>query len=160
MNTASNISIDMLKNHPDTIPSLAKIWQELIGKIWAPEISLNDIRHRFQQHTNDNCLPLTIAAFHAAQPVGMCSLRDNDGIHTDLKPWLGSLVVHPAYQNRGIGKMLIDSIKQKAQDLGFTTLYLFAHDKLTADYYIRAGWKIIEKTEFEHNEVIVMKIAF
>lgn len=49
----------------------------------------------------------------------MCSLRVNDGIRPDLTPWLGSLVVDPKYQKQGIGKMLVDEMKEKAKKLGF-----------------------------------------
>ncbi len=34
------IKIDLLKNHPNTIPALAHIWHEVLGKIWMPEIEI------------------------------------------------------------------------------------------------------------------------
>ncbi len=38
--------------------------------------------------------------------VGMVSLRNNDGIRRDLTPWLGSLVVNPAYRQRNVGNTI------------------------------------------------------
>ena len=32
--------IDLLKNHPDAIPALANIWYEVLGKIWFPELTI------------------------------------------------------------------------------------------------------------------------
>ena len=34
------ISIDYLKSHPDTIPALAEIWHEVLGKIWVPDVPM------------------------------------------------------------------------------------------------------------------------
>jgi hypothetical protein len=30
------INIDLLKNHQNSIPKLAEIWHEVLGKIWMP----------------------------------------------------------------------------------------------------------------------------
>jgi predicted N-acetyltransferase YhbS len=89
----------------------------------------------------------------------LCSLRDNDGIRPDLAPWLGSLVVDPAYQNQGIGTMLIDRTKQKARTLGFELLYLFAFDRTIPEYYERLGWRKIGMDEFKGYPVTTMEIA-
>ena len=31
------IKIDLLKNHPNTIPTLAHIWHEVLDNIWVPQ---------------------------------------------------------------------------------------------------------------------------
>lgn len=136
---------------------MARIWHKGIGKIWSPNTSLAQIELRFQGHMNDNILPLTLVAICNETPVGMCSLRTNDGIKTDLMPWLGSLVVDPAYQRQGIGKMLIDAIKQKTKELGYDKLFLFAHGDETAGYYKKLNWNVIETDNFQGDEVIVME---
>lgn len=152
------ITIDLLKNHPDTIPKCAKIWHEVLGKIWAPEISIKRVIQRFTDHLNENVLPITFVALDAEKPVGMCSLRNNDGIRTNITPWLGSLVVDPAYQKRGIGNQLIDATKNKAKDLGFSKLYLFAFDPTIPDYYTRLSWTLIGIDEFKGHPVTVMEV--
>jgi N-acetylglutamate synthase-like GNAT family acetyltransferase len=58
-------------------------------------------------------------------------------------------VVEPAYQKQGIGNFLIDAIKSKARDLGFSKLYLFAFDSTIPDYYTRLGWIVIGMDEFK-----------
>lgn len=152
------ITIDLLKNHPDSISRLVEIWYKILGKIWVPDVSIEDVRDNFQKHLNDNSLPLTLVAFSSGVPVGMCSLRENDGIRPDLTPWLGSLVVHPHYQKRGIGKLLIKSIQDKGKNLGFKTLYLFAFDASVVDYYVSLGWKKIDQEEFKGHIVTLMEI--
>ena len=91
------ITIDLLKNHPKSIPKLAIIWHDVLGKTWVPDIPVSRVIERFNDHLNDKTLPLTFVAIENNMPVGMCSLRENDGIRPDLMPWLGSLVVDSAY---------------------------------------------------------------
>ena len=154
----NDIAIDILKYHPKLLPEVAKIAYEGIGKIWIPGMQLEHAIERYEKHLNDSSLPLTMVAFYKNTPVGICSLRTNDGIRPDLTPWLGSLVVRPEYQRLGIGKILIDAVKQKAQDFGFNKLFLFAFDAAgTANYYSNLGWEIIGLDSFKDHKVIVME---
>lgn len=151
------ITIGLLKNNPETIPTLAKIWYEVLGKIWVPEIAVETVITRFSNQLHDQELAITFIALDGDIPVGMCSLRENDGIRPDLTPWLGSLVVDPKYQKQGIGKMLIDATIAKAKQLGFEKLYLFAFDPTVPQYYSKLGWKKIGMDEFKSYPVSVME---
>ena len=152
------IKIDLLKNHPNTIPALAHVWHEVLGKIWVPDIPVERVITRFADHLNDQALPITFIALDGDLPVGMCSLRENDGIRPDLTPWLGSLVVDQKYQNQGIGRMMIDMTVLKAKELGFEKLYLFAFDLTIPEYYERLGWSQICMDEFKSHPVTVMEV--
>src|SRR5436189_111966 len=116
------IKIDLLKNLPDAIDPLAQIWHQVLGRIWVPDVPIARVKQRFVEHLNDNSIPLTLVALFNDKPVGMCSLRENDGIRPDLLPWLGSLVVDPDYQKQGIGERLINATKEKAKQLDFEQL--------------------------------------
>lgn len=152
------ISIDLLKNHPDAIPKCSRIWHKVLGKIWLPEALLTKIESWYHEWLND-CIPLAYIALHDEVPVGSCSLQLNDGIRSDLTPWLGDLVVDSKYQKKGIGKMLIDATKNKAKELGFNKLYLFTFDPTLLDYYARLGWAVIAMDEFKGHPVTVMEIV-
>jgi len=152
------ITIDLLKNHPESIARLAAIWHEVLGKIWAPDVMIQSVMQKYTNHLNENILPITFVALDGVTPVGMCSLRENDGIMPNITPWLGSLVVDPAYQKQGIGNMLIDATKNKAKTLGFEKLYLFAFDPTIPDYYAKHGWCTIGMDEFKGHKVTVMEI--
>lgn len=152
------IKIDLLKNHPNTIPALAHVWHEVLGKIWVPDIPVERVITRFADHLNDQALPITFIALDGDLPVGMCSLRENDGIRPDLTPWLGSLVVDLKYQRQGIGKMLIDTTLLKAKERCFKKLYLFAFDPTIPEYYERLGWSKIGMDEFQSHSVTVMEV--
>lgn len=152
------IKIDLLKNHPSAIPALADIWHEVLGKIWAPDVTVEHTISRFTNHLNDQALPITFVALDGDIPVGMCSLREKEDIRPDIKPRLGSLVVDPKYQKQGIGKMLIDVTILKAKELGFKKLYLFALDPTIPEYYQRLGWKIIGTDELRSHPIKLMEM--
>lgn len=150
------IIIDYLKNHLQHIHKLAEIWQEVLGKIWLPDVPLERVITKLNDHLNNKELPLTFIVLDGDKPVGMCSLRENDGIRPDLRPWLGSLVVDPSYQKQGIAKMLIGATIEKAKSFEFQKLYLFAFDPIIPDYYARLSWEKIGADEFKSHRVVVM----
>lgn len=119
------LKIELLKNNTHLIPNLAKIWLKLLGEIWAPNITLDMVEKKLNEHLNDDSLPITWVAIENNTAVGICSLRANDGIRSDLTPWLGSLVVHELHQKQGIGKKLsIDSLIFLAKYLTFSPFAL------------------------------------
>lgn len=152
------IKIAYLKQYSDFISTLAKIWYEVLGKIWMPEIGIEEIESWYHEWLNHD-MPLAYIALYDGIPVGACSLQLNDGIRPDLAPWLGDLVVDPKYQKQGIGKMLVDAVVEKAKELGFEKLYLFALDPTIPEYYKRLGWKKIGMDEFKFHAVTVMEIS-
>jgi GNAT superfamily N-acetyltransferase len=152
------ITIDLLKNHLASIPRCAEIWHEVLGKIWMPEIGIEEIESLYYEELNQN-MPLTYIALDGEIPVASCTLELNGGIRPDLGPWIGDLVVDPKYQKLGIGKMLVDATIEKAKELGFEKLYLFAFDPTIPEYYGRLGWKKISMDEFKRRPVTVMEVG-
>lgn len=121
------------------------------------DVTVERVIERFSAQLNESGLPITFFAFDGHKPVGMCTLRINDGIRPELKPWLGSLVVDPFYQKQGIGKRLIDVVMKQAKELGFEKLYLFAFDKTLLDYYAGLGSDKIGIDVFKNHPVTVME---
>ena len=152
------IRVDLLKNHPQSIPTLANSWQEVLGKIWMPEIGVEEIESLYYEELKSD-MPMTYIALDSEIPVGSCTLELNGGIRPDLGPWIGDLVVEPKYQKQGIGKMLVDVTIEKAKELSFEKLYLFAFDPTILEYYQRLGWKKIGMDEFKSHPVTVMERA-
>lgn len=152
------ITIDYLKHHPQHIPTLTEIWLDVIGKKWTPHVTFEEAKQRFQTRLNADTLPLTLVALDENIPVGMCSLCFIDGIRNDLSPWLGSLVVDPQRQNKGIGKMLINSTKDKAKIMGYKTLYLFTFDPTLPSYYNQLGWNTLERGNFQNRPITIMSV--
>lgn len=151
-----NVEITYLKNHPEHVGLMAKWTFETWGH-YNPTLSVEKAKIKIQSHLNDSKLPLTYVALIDNKPVGMCSLRENDGIRPDLTPWLGSLFVAPFYRNQGIGEQLIEVIVKKSRDLGFLKLYLLAFDKTLPDWYMKLGWKQIGMDDVNGFAVNVME---
>lgn len=152
------IKIALLKNYPYTIPTLANIWHEVLGKIWMPEIGIEELESLYYSELNGE-MPLTYIALWDESPVGSCTLELNESIRPDLGPWISDLVVDPKYQNKGIGKMLVEVAVKKAKDLGFKNLYLFAFDPTIPKYYERLGWQKIGMDVFKSYPVTVMEVG-
>lgn len=127
------IKIELLKNYPQAIPTLSNIWREVLGKIWMPEIEIKEIESLYHEELQHD-MPLTYIALHDQIPVSSATLELNGGIRPDLRPWLGDLVIDPKYQKQGIGKMLANATFNKAKELGFEKLYLFAFDPTIPEY--------------------------
>lgn len=153
----SMIKIDLLKNHPEVIPDLSSIWHEVLGKIWMPEIGIEVIESLYYEELNRD-MPLTYVALDGEVSVGACTLQLSDDVRPDLGPWIESLVVDPNYQKQGIGKLLLDAAVEKAKELGFEKLYLFAFDPTIPAYYQHLGWKQIGMAEYESHPVTLMEI--
>lgn len=151
------VTLDLLKNHPEAIPRCAEIWHKTLGKIWMPEIGIEEIEFLYYEEL-DQDMPLTFIALYSEIPVGSCTLLLKDVVRPDLGPWIGDLVVDPSYQKQGIGKMLIDAAKNKASQLGFSKLYLFTFDPTVCDYYTRLGWIKIGIDQFKAHPVTVMVV--
>jgi predicted N-acetyltransferase YhbS len=153
------IQIDLLKNHPDAIPKLANIWHEVIGKIWAPDVTFAQVTEKLKSHLSDEKLPIAYVALDNGVVVGMCALRVTDGIRPELTPWLGGLCVSPNHQNKGIGKILISRVLSKAKELGYDRIYLLAFDPTIPSWYASLGWQHIGTDTLLGKEVAVMALS-
>ncbi len=153
------IQIELLENYPEHISRLAEIWYDVLGKIWISGVSPANVVNNLKTHLNTETLPLAYVALHNQNPVGMASLRVNDGIRPDLSPWLGSLVVDTHFQKQGIGNQLINTVKEKAKNMGFQQCYLFALDPTIPEWYEKLGWKKIGMDQFKEHPVTVMEVS-
>ena len=151
------IKIDHLKNHPHAVPRLANIWHETIGKIWLPEISIEEIEALSYEELKSD-MPITYIALYDDIPVGFCTLELDGGVRQDLGPWIGDLVVDPNYQKQGIGKKLLDAMTLKAKELELKNLYLFTFEPSISEYYARFGWKKFDMAEFKGHPVTLMEV--
>ena len=63
------VKIELLKNHAESIPMLASIWHEVLGKIWVPDVPIERVIDNLGNHLNEDVLPLTFVAFEQDKPV-------------------------------------------------------------------------------------------
>jgi len=152
------IKIKYLCQFPQYVPDLANIWKESIGTAYLPDVTAEDIEVKLKSHLNQDILPLTYVALDDDKAIGMASLRSDDGITSDLFPWLGSLCVSEGHRKRGVGKLLIDLVKIKARKMGFKKLYLSTFDEKLIPWYKNLGWMELEKSSFKGLPITIMSI--
>lgn len=153
-----NINIAYLRDYPQHLQLVAQ-W---IFNEWGhynPGSTLDKAISKLTDHLNKDSLPMTFIALENDQPVGTCSLRNNDGIRPDLTPWLGSLYVEPNFRGRGIGEKLIHTVINKAQNMKFQKLYLLAFDPTLPNWYRKLGWQGIGADVLNGYPVTVMERA-
>jgi GNAT superfamily N-acetyltransferase len=153
------IKIDLLKNHPDAIPALAHIWHDVLGRIWFPELTIQEIESLTYDELNTCDETTSFVALYDEIPVGFCTFKLKEEFRVDLGPWLADVVVAPKHQKQGIGKMLVDVAAKQAKERGFKKLYLFAFDPAIPEYYERLGWRKIGMDEFKSHPVTVMEVT-
>lgn len=72
-NETHMIKIDLLQNHPQSIPTLAKIWHEVLGKIWLSDIPVTHVEQRLHEHLHIDTMPLTLVRIPAKLNSDSCS---------------------------------------------------------------------------------------
>src|SRR5687768_17545936 len=132
----------LLSDCKQHIPCLANLWYDELGRHWNSEATVAGAEANLLKHLNTESLPLTVVAIQEDKPVGMASLRESDGLSLPLTPWLGSLVVDPAFRGCGIGEALVRQIQKKAIAFGHERLYLFAFDRTISEWYGRIKWHV------------------
>jgi GNAT superfamily N-acetyltransferase len=162
MGKTGPITVDWLKNHPGEIPKLAKLWHTVL-KDWRFEVPLNSVEDHFQNFLNTEGLPITVGAFQGGNSVGMDTLRNPEATtdpSLDLAPWLSYLVVDPVYRKLGVGRLLIDAIKENASDMGFLNLSLWTQQKTDLPkLYTDLGGSTIDHQIFLERPIVIMKIG-
>lgn len=152
------MQIKLLAECREHIPALAQLWFDELGKIWIPQASVEKAVANLEEHVNLHTLPLTFVALDANTPIGMVSLRKDNGLGDALTPWLDSLIVDAKYRRRGVGEGLINIIKQCALHMGYARLYLFALDPKIPEWYKKLGWEEIDKNTFHLHPATLMAI--
>lgn len=158
MTLNDEIEIKLLVDCQQCIPQLASLNYQELARFWNPEASIERSQQNLVKHSNRDQMPMTFVAVCQGEPIGMVSLRVNDGIRLDLVPWLGGLVVDPQYRGSGVGNKLIEAVKSKARSIGHSKLYLLAFDKTIPIWYASLGWKEIGKDQLNGYPVVVMDI--
>ncbi|MGN0593109.1 MAG: GNAT family N-acetyltransferase [Ruminococcus sp.] len=99
--------------------------------------------HSFCRHSiSESRIPQTFLALADGQPAGMYQILMSDcKSRTDVYPWLTDVYVDAPFRGQGIGKMLLNSVPEKAQELHLTELYLYTH---LDGFYESFHWEFVE----------------
>lgn len=133
-----DIKLISVREKPEELERIIAYFQ----RIWASDDSMmvydDAIRSALM---SDNALPQWLVLTHQDTIIGCVGLIPNDFIsRMDLQPWLCALYLDEAYRGKGLSRILIEAVKQKATELGFSNLYLCTDH---VGYYERFGFKLV-----------------
>lgn len=155
---SETVRIEYLADYPQHVATLAAWFYEQWRWFLPPESSPEAIGAKFLTHLNREVPPIAFVALDGDELLGTASLRVNDmDILTDLSPWLGGVYVAPQHRQKGVGRLLVSAVEQKALDLGCRLIYLFTFDQ--EPFYSRLEWRLLKHLEYHGYPVMVMHKA-
>lgn len=135
------ITTGLLIDHGEAVTPLAELLEDEWPDWYNPRGA--SARADLAERMARDRLPLGIVAFVDGAVAGTCALASRSGgLVTERSPWLGGLVVAPAYRNRGVGSALLARTRAEARRLGYERVYALT---ATADaLFSRAGWRLVD----------------
>lgn len=130
---------------PDWIPFIAQKHFQYWGPLTGAD-TVETYTAFLQQASCANGLPSVLVARMGHEFLGSANLVACDcRLYPQLTPWLAQLFVEPSHRGSKIGTALTQAIIERAAELKFTRLFLYASGSLP-NYYARLGW--IKSEEF------------
>lgn len=112
---------------------------------WGKEEGFSDEKMKtYIKHSLcENKLPQTFLMIdNEKSPVGMYQFSYSDlDIRPNIYPWLINVYIDEKYRGKGLSKILINSVKEKAKDNAIKTLYLYTNH---IGLYEKYGFSYIE----------------
>jgi len=149
------IKVDLLKNHPAHLPTIAR-W---CAAEWPEYYNGGNFESAHQYHLTtlqDSTIPCGMVALSGDRLIGTISLLEEDmSIRPQYAPWLGCLYVDPHYRGRAVAQSLINFATELAKVIGLTELYAWTHKM--ASFMERLEWAEIERVDFLGDEAVILR---
>ena len=144
-----------LGDHLSWLPALAHWrydqWGPLVGAS-----SFDGYVALLTQAAASRRVPSVLIAVADRQLLGSANLVASDlPPRPELTPWLAQLFVDPTRRRDGVGAALVRAVLQRAQQCGYSRVYLYTSGTLP-EYYRRLGWRIVERLAYLERERTVM----
>jgi GNAT superfamily N-acetyltransferase len=153
------IKIKPLSHFTGQIPALADLWISLVGVKHFPDINREFIETQLRASLMSNILPLSYIAVDDDTAIGMASLSSEAFLPGyNISPWIRGVCIDPAYASRGIGKLLVNTMKSEAFKLGFKDLWRMSFDEETTNWFENLGWDKQESATLNGHNIDIMKI--
>lgn len=101
--------------------------------------TLDELQYEFAQGTILICV-------HDNEIIGSVRAKLNN----DNSCYIGKLIVHPDYQNQGIGKVLIGEIEKYYSTCSNYTLFTGIDTPNTLHLYVKLGYQETKREYFDH----------
>lgn len=131
------------KLNPENLNIISDWLYEWWGK--TEGYSYDEIKCYILSSLQENRLPQTYGIFDNGKIVGMYQFTYSDlDCRPDLYPWLANVYVDENYRKKGLGKKLIESVKENINKTDFKEIYLYTSEKT---FYEKFDWKFIHSID-------------
>ena len=145
------VSIKYLCECPDDFGIAARWLYDAFVHKNRPSLSFDDFSAFFRNCGKD-ALPIRLVAHLDGVCAGTVSIVDNDLSTRSYTPWLGGLYVDESCRNMGIGRELIERVKQIVKDMEYREVYLITNT--AGPYYQKLGWELVEMCADEFGKTV------
>ncbi|MBU6383747.1 MAG: GNAT family N-acetyltransferase [Verrucomicrobia bacterium] len=156
----SQLRLELLKNHPETIPLLVE-WEYQDWHHYDTSLTREKLTDGFNHSLNDDRLPLAFVVLKDSVPVGVISLDDKSEPEIadleDGNPWGGSFHVIPEERNQGIGQNMAQALIIIAKKLGYEKIHFFTSNFQVVHWYTERGAKIIDTRSFRGHVITTLE---
>jgi predicted N-acetyltransferase YhbS len=157
-----SLQLDLLKNRPETVPTLAQ-WLYEEWHSYDTSLSVEKLIDSLNKRQNDNQIPIAFVVVKNAAPVGLIALKEqSDPEFSDFPQnilWMGSFHIAPEERNKGLGKGLLKFATDVAAHLGYKEIFFYTSNPLNVTWYFKNGASLIEERSFRDHKVTIMKMS-
>jgi len=158
-NRPSMITIALLADHPETLPTLAQWFRAQWPAYFAgrtPEAMAQDFHAEAQRHG----LPVRLVAFvDDGTLAGTVVLRERAmEALPETTPGLGGLFVTEAHRGQGVGSELVRACMKVARAQGYASLY--AGTATADDLLARLGWQPLKTIQHGDEDLTIYACTF
>jgi GNAT superfamily N-acetyltransferase len=149
------LEVKQLSECPDYFNIVGRwIYNEWWSKRYdSPEVVLSWLR----THTKRDSVPYTVVALANGQPVGSCSIIENDCIHRpQYAPWVAAVYVRPEFRHNRIASSILQEAASIAGRANVKGLYIDCL-AITAPVYAKNGWVILEREVGDKDSVVMLR---
>jgi GNAT superfamily N-acetyltransferase len=138
------VSVELLADRPDLLPSVARLRRQE----WGTEPGRQALRwwiDTTRSEAGRDALPIAFVAVNSnGEAIGAVSLAPADlPERSDLTPWVVGTIVHADHRGAGIGGALMTRLQQWAAASGIPQLWV-ATGGQAVSFYRRCGWRVAE----------------
>lgn len=154
MATSSIVSVELLADNPQLIPTVAEIrWREW-GHPPEPE-SLDWWVEVTAREAGRESLPVTWVAIDSrGQALGAVGLGQFDiEERRDRSPWVLGMIVAAANRGRGIGGQLMQALEEWAYQYGYSQAWVATGGRAIR-FYQKCGWVLSERVDRSSGETM------
>jgi ribosomal protein S18 acetylase RimI-like enzyme len=103
--------------------------------------------HEIEKENTEN---IVLKAVELAKIVGSIRAYEKEGTC-----YIGRVIVHPDYQNKGIGKKLMDEIEERFDKVSRFELFTGFRDEKNLYFYNKLGYKIFKQIKLKEDLTLV-----